>query len=348
MGHWVVCVAPRSGCYTWPKLHRLYSKPLSTGKKWKCNSFHRTENNHSTRFRKLWSPMATKEGKQWWDPYETSNRRQFICHPKSVAEILMRPTSTSFVDSSLKSGPFGSPVYNRDFCWKPPCKSECICTGTASGQRRNNPHPSQSFMKWSLPRDGAQSSEYVGVPWECHPSEGEICMALTAQYSSIYRCDYTGQAHHNMRNGRIPPWQSWTETALPAGTDMRENDRLPMQKPGLLRNYSPYSCTAPSMGCCGIVPTVVQRHAQQKRSHLTNYDRFCGKTDMNVPNMMKSLLPQELQHLCRTLPKEEKESLKQVMTIDANQNNGDKVNKLPPVELHSGSPKGISSWPGPF
>lgn len=55
---------------------------------------------------------------------------------------------------------------------------------------------------------------------------------------------------------------------------------------------------------CVAVPTVVQRHAQQKRSHLTNYDRFCGKTDTNVPNMIKSLLPQELQHLHRTLPEE--------------------------------------------
>ncbi|XP_077954585.1 testis-expressed protein 26 isoform X1 [Gasterosteus aculeatus] len=295
--------------------------------------------------------MATKEGKQWWDPYETSNRRQFICHPKSAAEILVCPTST-FVDSSSKSGALGSTVYNRDFGWKPPCKPECIRTGTASGQRRNNPHPSQSFLKWSLPGDATQSSEYVVFPRECHPSEGEIRMALTAQYSSIYRCDYAGmpQGHNHRNNGevRIAPWQSRPEVPLPADTEMRENYRQPKQKPGLQRNYSPYSCSAPSMGCCGIVPTVVQRQAQQKRSHLTNYDRFCGKTDTNVPNMIKSLLPQELQHLHRTLPEEVKEALKPVTRIDAHPNTGDEVNKLPPVELHSCSPKGISSWTGPF
>ncbi|KAL6115886.1 tex26 [Pungitius sinensis] len=163
-------------------------------------------------------------------------------------------------------------------------------------------------MKWSLPRDAAQSSEYVGFPWECHPSEGEIRMALTAQYNSIYRCNYTGMPQgHNHRNngeGRNAPRQSRREVPLSADTEMREKYRPPKQKPGLLWKSSPYSCTDPSMGCCGIVPTVVQRRAQQKRSHLTNYDRFCGKTDTNVPNMIKSLLSQELQHLNRTLPKE--------------------------------------------
>uniref|UniRef100_A0AAQ4PAP1 Uncharacterized protein n=1 Tax=Gasterosteus aculeatus aculeatus TaxID=481459 RepID=A0AAQ4PAP1_GASAC len=245
------------------------------------------------------SSIPGEEGKQWWDPYETSNRRQFICHPKSAAEILVCPTST-FVDSSSKSGALGSTVYNRDFGWKPPCKPECIRTGTASGQRRNNPHPSQSFLKWSLPGDATQSSEYVVFPRECHPSEGEIRMALTAQYSSIYRCDYAGmpQGHNHRNNGevRIAPWQSRPEVPLPADTEMRENYRQPKQKPGLQRNYSPYSCSAPSMGCCGIV----------------------------------------------------KEALKPVTRIDAHPNTGDEVNKLPPVELHSCSPKGISSWTGPF
>ncbi|GAA6232706.1 testis-expressed protein 26-like isoform X3 [Lates japonicus] len=87
--------------------------------------------------------MATKEGKQWWDPYETCHRRQFVYRPNSAAEILLCPTSTSFINPYSQSGPFGSTVYNKDFYWKPACKPECIRTGTASGQRRNNPHPSQ-------------------------------------------------------------------------------------------------------------------------------------------------------------------------------------------------------------
>ncbi|XP_034404876.1 testis-expressed protein 26-like isoform X2 [Cyclopterus lumpus] len=268
--------------------------------------------------------MATKESKQWWDPYETSNRRQFVHWPKSAAEILVCPTSTSFIDSSSQSGPIGSTLYNKEFCWKSPCKPQCICTGTASGQRRNNPHPSQSFMKGRLPRDAARSSEYVGSPWKCPPSEGEMRKALTAQYSSIYRCDYMSMPQ-----------------------EMRDNYRQPKQKLELLGNSSHDRCTHPKVTCRGIVPTVVQRHTQQKTSYLTNYDRFCGKRLTNVTNMIKSLLPQELQQLHTTSPEEEKEAVKTVMSINAHPNR-EKVNKLPPVVLDSCSPKWISSWPGPL
>ncbi|XP_054461359.1 testis-expressed protein 26-like [Anoplopoma fimbria] len=294
--------------------------------------------------------MATKEGKQWWDPYETSHRRQFVYRPRSAAEILLCPTSTSFKDSY--SGLFGSTVYNKDFSWKPPCKPECIRTGTASGQRRNNPHPSQSFMMWKLPRDGSRSSEYVGFPWKCPPSEGEMHKALTAQYSSIYRCDYMGmpQGHDHINNGegRLARRYNRPEMPLSTDTEMRDNYRQPKQKLELLGNYSYYGCTDPNRACRGIVPTVVQRHTQQKRSDLTNYDRFCGKRVTNVTNMIKSLPPQELQQLHRTLPKEEKEAVKSAMSRNAYPTNGDQVNKPPPVVLHSCSPEWISSWPGPL
>ena len=51
--------------------------------------------------------------------------------------------STAFIDSYSQSGHIGSTEYIKEFCWKPASKPECIRTGTASGQRRNNPHPSQ-------------------------------------------------------------------------------------------------------------------------------------------------------------------------------------------------------------
>ncbi|XP_028430429.1 testis-expressed protein 26 isoform X1 [Perca flavescens] len=295
--------------------------------------------------------MATEEGKQWWDPYETSHRRQFVYCPNSAAEILLCPTSTSFIGSNSQSRPFGSTVYNKDFCWKPACKPECIRTGTASGHRRNNPHPSQSFIMWRLPRDATQSSEYVSFPWKCPPSEEEICKALTAQYSSIYRCDYMGmpqgRVHIKQAERRLTPLHSRREMPLSTDTEMRDNYRQPKQKPELLDNYSHYSCsTHPNMACRGIVPTVVQRHTQQKRSDLANYD--CGKRVTDVTCVIKSLLPQELQQLHRILPEEEKETVRTVLSKDVYPNNNEKVCKLPAVGLKSCSPERISSWPGPL
>ncbi|XP_036936081.1 testis-expressed protein 26-like isoform X2 [Acanthopagrus latus] len=283
-----------------------------------------------------WQP----KGRQWWDPYETSNRRQFIYRPNSAAEILLCPRSTSFIDSYSQSQPFGSTVYNKDFYWKPACKPECIRTGTASGQRRNNPHPSQSFMMWRLPRDAAPSSEYVAVPWKCLPSEAEIRKALTAQYRSTYRCDFMGMPQGcdriNSAERRLTPKHSRREVPPSTDTEMRDNYRQPRQKPELL----PYRHdTASGVTCRGIVPTVLQGHAHthQTRSDLTNSDRFCGK---RVTRVRDSLPPPELQQSHRALPEEGRDALKKT-------NREEKVEKLPAVVVNSRTPERISSWPGP-
>ncbi|XP_051813680.1 testis-expressed protein 26 [Acanthochromis polyacanthus] len=298
--------------------------------------------------------MAAKDSKQWWDPYETSYKTQFINQPNSAAEILLRPMSTSFIDSYSKSEPFGSTVYNKDFCWKPVCKPECIRTGTASGQRRNNPHPSQSFMMWRLPRDAARNSEYVAFPWKCPPSEGMIRKALTAQYSSTYTCDFMGlpQGYEGITKaeGQLARLHSRRHMPLSADTEMRANYRLP--KPELLGNLLHYSCKKnPNLACCGVVPTVVQRHIhtqKQKGSDVTTYDRFCGKRVGDFTSVINSLLPQELQQLHRVLPEEEKEAVNSVLSKEACPDNGEKMNKLPAVVRRSCSPAWISSWPGPL
>ncbi|TDH14653.1 hypothetical protein EPR50_G00022680 [Perca flavescens] len=209
----------------------------------------------------------------------------------------------------------------------------------------------KSFIMWRLPRDATQSSEYVSFPWKCPPSEEEICKALTAQYSSIYRCDYMGmpqgRVHIKQAERRLTPLHSRREMPLSTDTEMRDNYRQPKQKPELLDNYSHYSCsTHPNMACRGIVPTVVQRHTQQKRSDLANYD--CGKRVTDVTCVIKSLLPQELQQLHRILPEEEKETVRTVLSKDVYPNNNEKVCKLPAVGLKSCSPERISSWPGPL
>uniref|UniRef100_A0A8D3ECY2 Uncharacterized protein n=1 Tax=Scophthalmus maximus TaxID=52904 RepID=A0A8D3ECY2_SCOMX len=171
-----------------------------------------------------------------WDPYETCHRRQFVYHPNSAAEILLCPGSTSFVDPHSQSGPLGSTVYNEEFCWKTACKPECIQTGTASGQRRNNP------------------PEYVRFPLTCPPSEGDICKAMTTQYRSTYRCDFTG---------------------------------LPQD------NASEHSSNLLFDPLCVAVPTVVQRqvHTKQKGSDVTTYDRFYGKRATNITSVVKSAAP---------------------------------------------------------
>ncbi|XP_071781475.1 testis-expressed protein 26 [Centroberyx gerrardi] len=298
--------------------------------------------------------MAAKDGKQWWDPYETSQRREFIYRPNTASEVLLSPTSKPFRDSYSQSGPFGSTLYNEDFCWKPACKPECIRTGTASGQRRNNPHPNRSFMMWRLPRGTAQSSVDVRFPWKRPPSEEEIRKALTAQYCSTYRTDFMGIpqgcGHINNAEGRLAPLHSRRQVPCCTDTEMRDNYRQPKQRSELQGIQTRRGCSAHhSASCRGIVPTVVQSHihTQQKGSDLTTYDRFFGKRVANVTSVIKSLPPQELRQLCRILPEKEKEAVETFMGRDAHPNHGEKVKKLPAVTFSSSSPEWISSWPGP-
>ncbi|KAK5868873.1 hypothetical protein PBY51_009850 [Eleginops maclovinus] len=136
---------------------------------------------------------------------------------------------------------------------------------------------------WRLLKETAQSSDYVSFPWKYPLSEGGISKALTAQYSSVYTCDYMGMPQER----RLAPLHSRHEMQLSTNTEMRGNYREPKQKPELLGNFYHYSSsTHPNMTSGGIVPTVVQRHAQQRRSDLANYDWFCGKRITYVTDMI--------------------------------------------------------------
>ncbi|CAI5693060.1 unnamed protein product [Oreochromis niloticus] len=302
------------------------------------------------------SPMATKGGEQWWDPYETTHKRQFVYQPSSAADIFLKPLSTSLIDSYSQSGPFGSSIYSKDFSWKPACKPECIRTGTASGQRRNNPHPSKlffpkSFMMWRLPRDVARNSDHIAFPLKCLPSEGEIRKAT--QYLSTYKCDFMGtpQGYNDTEKAArwLAPMHNRHRISLSTDTVMRANYRQPNQKSELVASVSHCCKTYPNVTCPGIVPTVVPRNLQiqKTRANVTTYDLFFGKPVNTVTSVMKSLTPQELEQLHRILPEREQEALKVVLSKDVCPNNKEKVNKLPAAVRDSDSPEWSSSWPGP-
>ncbi|XP_029027233.1 testis-expressed protein 26-like isoform X3 [Betta splendens] len=264
------------------------------------------------------------------------------------------PMSTSLIGSRSQLGPFGSTLYNKDFCWKSACKPESICTGSASGHRRNNPHPRQSFMMWRLPRDARQSLEYVGFPCNCAPSEAEVCRAVAAQYHSIYRGDFAGMPqgydHHNGAERRGSAAQYGSRHArISTDTEMRDNYREPKRNPELLSDrVKARGNRDPPVTCLGIVPTVVQRRirTQQTRSDLTTYERFCGKTVTDVAPVVKSLLPPELQQLCRIPPEKDKEAVIRVLSQDSSPADAEQENKLP--ALNPSSPERMSRWTGPL
>nr|XP_006814978.1 PREDICTED: uncharacterized protein LOC102805685 [Saccoglossus kowalevskii] len=101
-----------------------------------------------------------------------------------------RPSTTknSYQAYHELNGRLGTPHYDEQFTWKPPSKREPIRAGSSSGNRRNNPHPHESFMVWKFPK---------GVPEDqkLYPSDltdsmmDEICMD---KCKSTYQDDYLG------------------------------------------------------------------------------------------------------------------------------------------------------------
>ncbi|KAM9468732.1 testis-expressed protein 26 [Clarias gariepinus] len=230
-----------------------------------------------------------------WDPYETSQKRDFVGRPSSPIEVLRPATSRTYRNPYALDEPSGVTVYSEDFCWKPPSKPECIRTGTASGNRRNNPHPSQGFMVWKLP-PGLKLCENP-------PSEDEVKHALSAQYKSTYRTDFLGIPQGIMTNRRaLDPVKHIPEVPQCFQTEMRYNYHYPVWRPEFRENISQRE--APK----GIVPTVVPKHItfQESMKPLTTYNKHFGGKSTDFASGLSSLQPQELQHFYKHLSKNEK------------------------------------------
>ncbi|CAL8362132.1 unnamed protein product [Merluccius merluccius] len=287
-----------------------------------------------------------------WDPYETSQRREFYYRPCSNTEFTLPATSGSFGDRRSPSGPVGPSAYSEDFCWKAAPKPECIRTGSASGQRRNNPHPNQGFLTWRLPNGALPSSAGGGSAPQSGPtSEEEIRKALTAQYRSTYGTDFLGLPQGTSHLSHVAAtWQQVPHRTL---TEMRDNYCQPQLKDELQDNrfVTAYGCNASHrVHRRGIVPTVVQRHIRDRRdvSELTTYDAFFGRKASVVPYVLKSLQPQELQQLCKALPEKDTKVIKSLMSRATRREDEGKEGKLPAVTLPPSPPlEWISSWPGP-
>ncbi|KAM6960528.1 testis-expressed protein 26 [Aplochiton taeniatus] len=292
--------------------------------------------------------------KQWWDPYETSQRRDYIYRPISSTLVLRPPTSQAYKNSVSLSEPVGSTAYNEDFRPKPASKPDCIRTGSASGNRRNNPHPSQSFMVWRLPKGVKQSSTDGSVPRKNPLSEEEIRNVLTAQYRSTYRTDFLGmpQGLKPINHGLLAPLSSRQQNVPHSiHTEMRNNYRLPRQRSELQGNTSRYGCNAlHEVAPKGIVPAVVHGHIrnQEKRSQLTTYDSYFAGKNSDVTALLKSLQPKELQHFCKHLPEKDKMVVQTFLSKEAIPNQTKKGKNTPNFPCSSSKPEWMSRWPGPL
>ncbi|XP_023682019.2 testis-expressed protein 26 isoform X2 [Paramormyrops kingsleyae] len=258
--------------------------------------------------------MAAFGNEESWDPYETTQRREFVYRPNTPIIALRPMTSTIHRGSHWATALTGSTAYSEDFCWKSASKPTCMLPGTASGNRRNNPHPNQDFMVWRLPRGFLQSSADGRSPWRNPLSEQEIRNALSAQYRSTYQADYFGiPSGFQMKYAVSGSNSRRRDVPYCLHTEMRDSYRQPQEMPELKNNTSRYGCNPLHKVCSkGIVPTVVRAHIrnQGNSKQLNTYDvHFGGKTE-DIYAVLNSLEPKELQKFSNHVPEEGKTELK--------------------------------------
>lgn len=204
---------------------------------------------------------------------DTSYRRDFPPRPAPPA-TQARPKSTQgFYHAKYKlSGPVGKATYTKQYNDKGHCRPDLIRSGTASGSRRNNPHPFESFMVWRFPKDVPEDQNiYAGGVLTDQMME-EI---LRDKCQSTYQSDYLGIPQGHQVSSAFDSYRDWRENIpYSLGSTMRFSYQFPRQPEEILKsNTSRFGCNSKQqIPASGIVPTS-QRH-QMKIRRNTTYDRF--------------------------------------------------------------------------
>ncbi|XP_062872863.1 testis-expressed protein 26-like [Trichomycterus rosablanca] len=285
-------------------------------------------------------------GNSKWDPYETLQNRDFVYRPGSSIPALRPQTSRGYRNVYALADPVGRTAYSDDFGWKSQSKPVCIRTGSGTGNRRNNPHPSQFFMIWKLP-PGVKLCENP-------PSVEDVRDAVASQYTSTYRTDFLRLHQGKMMNQRALALPKPSPDApQPMQTEMKQNFHKPIQKAELQENNLHYGS---SVGCGGplkgIVPTVVQKHITNQESWklFSTYERYFGGKSTDFASLLMFPQPAELQNLCKNLPENDgKLVMRSILQRSPVPPDQEKIVKLPVKSSHSPPVLNrISVWSGPL
>lgn len=225
--------------------------------------------------------MASVGTRKSFDPYLTTHEREYHGYPSGLYAEATRPMSASngFTYSYDLSDEIGNTTATQEFGWKTGQKAEPIRTGTSSGNRRNNPHPHESFMVWKLPKESTTGMVTKPAPHLQYRSLtkdvlGEI---ISQQLKSTYQSDFMGipQGYQMQTAIDAPPdWKAGMHRTL--NTTERCSYKKPEQTKELVGNVTRYGCnTKKRISAFGVVPTVTARHVK-------NQEVVKGKTTYDV------------------------------------------------------------------
>ncbi|XP_039265884.2 uncharacterized protein LOC120341444 [Styela clava] len=226
------------------------------------------------------SAMAAIGGKRYDHPYLTTHEREFPGYSSGLCAEAKRPMSSKgFTAPYELSGPIGGTTCTQEFGWKKATKNEPIRSGTSSGNRRNNPHPHESFMVWKLPNK--QSAKGMITATAPHLQYRELTnevldQILRDQHKSTYQCDYLGipQGYH-VKTAIDAPADWRAKVRRPLDTTVRYSYMRPQQHVELVGNTTRYGCNKKKgVAALGAVPTVTSNHVKNQEviKGKTTYD----------------------------------------------------------------------------
>jgi len=204
-------------------------------------------------------------------PYSTTYGREFAALPgKSAIADPPLDTRASYQASYELSGPVGVSQYESEFYQKLKRKTTPIRTGSASGNRRNNPHPLESFLNWKLPPK--PHAERYGSEWAGELTDEILDAVCRGKIRSTYQQDFLGvpQGFQPTAPVKLPvDWKSKVGYSL--DSSMRRCYQRPSQQYELKGNTSRYGCNKfKAVPAHGVVPTVSSRQMHLK--NRTSYD----------------------------------------------------------------------------
>ncbi|XP_028655164.1 testis-expressed protein 26-like [Erpetoichthys calabaricus] len=295
--------------------------------------------------------MASLGVKKHWDPYETTNNREFNYTPDTFTEAIRPKTSRAYAYPYERSDPIGNNSYSEEFCWKPFSKPEPIRSGSSSGNRRNNPQSSQSFIVWRIPHSEQKISVNSKSPWRKTYSEEELRRALKAQYRTTYEEDYMGIPQGFQIKHAIPVPSNWKKSILQCPeTEFRRHFQQPQQNSELMVKTTRYGSNMQhQVATRGAVPTVTYAHIknQENKKQMTTYQRMFGNNYLDISKVLKTMQPTDIDIYLRTVPEKDRDILERFLKTctlkfkNSTNTLSDSSNKL-------ADPAWLSVWPGPL
>ncbi|XP_071847432.1 uncharacterized protein [Apostichopus japonicus] len=273
----------------------------------------------------------------------TTYRRDF---PGKIPDKLSGTARPSTTDAAYRAnhGPtdqVGSPTYRSEYYNKGYCRPDTIRSGTASGQRRNNPHPFKSFIVWRLPKNVPENQKTYPTLLTDQMME-EV---LRDKCQSTYDSDYLGIPKGFQMTSAFDKYSDFKEdTPYSLDSSMRFSYQYPKQQNILSGPTTRFGCNKTKhVPTTGIVPTTSRY--QMHLHKLTTYDHFFNnQMKPKMRELQAAFDAGKLGDYVRSADEKDRDLLIQAVRSLTNKHSNDKVHsKTGPLHGSHGNPRPKSS-----